>query len=75
LLVLPGICTTIWLLPWVVTEASVTPEPFTRLSMMFAASWRLSFETPPLAVSVIWVPPWRSSPRAGFHVPTRATRP
>src|SRR5262249_51167284 len=37
--------------------------------------FRLSFETLPLAVSVIWVPPWRSRPRAGFQVPISATSP
>ena len=43
--VAPGTWTTIWLLPWVLTVASVTPEPLTRLSMMLAASLRLSFDT------------------------------
>ena len=73
----PGTWTTISLLPWVVTAASETPEPLTRLSMMFAASLRLSLVTfwPSLAVNVIWVPPSRSSPSAGFQVPISATRP
>jgi hypothetical protein len=46
------------LLPWVVTSASVTPEPLTRSSMMLAASSSWSFlMLSPLAVSWIWVPP------------------
>src|SRR6478735_7651177 len=39
----PGISTTMYLLPWVVTSASATPVPLTRLSMMEAASSRFSF--------------------------------
>ena len=71
----PGTWTTISLLPCVVTSASETPEPLTRASMMSAAWLRLSLLTLPSAISVIWVPPSRSSPSAGFQVPTRATRP
>ena len=75
-LVAPGTWTTISSLPWVFTVASETPEPFTRSSMMLAAVWRLPEERslPLLAIRVIWVPPSRSRPRAGFQVPTRATR-
>ena len=71
----PGISTTMYLLPCVVTSASVTPEPLTRWSMMAAASLRLSFVGLPDAIIVIRVPPLRSRPRAGFQVPPITTRP
>ncbi len=74
--VLPGTSTTMYLLPCVVTSASETPLALTRWSMMSAASVRLSLVTSlPEAVSVIRVPPSRSSPSAGFQVPPMATRP
>src|SRR4051794_19199062 len=60
------------LLPWVETSDSATPEAFTRLSMIPAASLSFSGVTAsPVvveAVSVIAVPPWRSRPNAGFQV-------
>ena len=64
----PGISTTMFVLPWVVTSASATPEPLTRLLMIFAASlsW-LCGTLSSAARSVIRCPPWRSSPREGFH--------
>src|SRR4051812_49353677 len=71
----PGTSTTMYWLPWVVTSASLKPVALTRLSMMEAASSRFSWLGLPLAVRVIRVPPWRSSPRAGFQVPPMATRP
>src|SRR4051794_29056145 len=74
-LFLPGISTTIRLLPWVVTLASATPEPLTRWSMMPRASSRFSLLGLPSAISVIRVPPCRSSPSSGFQLPPRATRP
>src|SRR6476661_2055585 len=73
--VLPGISTTIRLPPWVVTSASVTPEPLTRWSMIPRASASWSAAGVPLAVSVMRVPPCRSSPSAGFQVPPSATSP
>ena len=35
---LPGSDTTMFLLPWVFTSASETPDPFTRCRMIFTAS-------------------------------------
>ena len=72
----PGISTTMYWLPSVVTSASETPEPLTRLSMMSAASRSDSAVTSlPVAARRIRVPPSRSSPSAGFHVPPSATSP
>ena len=71
----PGISTTMYLLPCVVTSASATPDPLTRWSMMPAASLRLLEVGLPFAVRVIRVPPLRSRPSSGFQLPPRATRP
>ena len=71
----PGISTMTNSLPWVVTSASETPDPLTRWSMIAAASARLSSLGEPSAISVIRVPPCRSSPRVGVQEPARATSP
>jgi hypothetical protein len=68
--VLPGIEITIWLEPWMTTVASVTPEPFTRFSMICLA-WFIDDFDGVLPVSVVFavkmtcVPPTRSRPNLG----------
>ena len=66
---LPGIETTIWLLPWITTSASVTPEPLTRSSMICRASLIADFDGAlPLgafASKMTCLPPSRSRPSLG----------
>jgi len=69
----PGTAMTMLSLPWVVISGSVTPLPETRDAMICVAWSSLSFVTPPcpavgLAVSVIDVPPRRSSPSRALSV-------
>src|SRR6266487_2664800 len=77
---LPGIDTTIWLLPWMTTSASVTPEPLTRSSMICRASLMADFDgvlpLGALASKMTCLPPSRSRPSLGVcRWPGRKTRP
>src|SRR3954453_4704625 len=69
-----------WFAPEVVMSDSATPAPLTRWPMMFLASFSWSAVTLPLpsnvlAVSVMVVPPRRSSPSLGFQVLVSAMMP
>ena len=69
---LPGISTTMFLLPWVLTSDSETPLPLTRSSMIEEASFSWVWEGVFEAVSVIRVPPSRSRPSCGLQSLPRA---
>ncbi len=73
---LPGISTMMMSFPCVLTSASATPAPLTRLLMMLTAWSRFSLLTSPpadgFACKVMRWPPARSRPRRGFQLPSDA---